>query len=51
MSYLLAVLGCALGAAALVHGERDDSPGLMLIGVVVATAAVLSALRRTRRRA
>ena len=51
MRYLLAVgvvLGLALGVAAVVYGEADDSPGLQLIGVLVAIGAVTVGVRRLR---
>jgi hypothetical protein len=45
------VLGVALGVAAVVYGESDDSPGLQLIGVLLVFGAVtvgVSSLRRSR---
>ncbi|WP_229075994.1 hypothetical protein [Actinoplanes sp. DH11] len=53
MRYLAMLPLIALGVAAVVLGEQDDSPGLQLIGVVlVATAAFLTVrtFRRSRRR-
>ena len=51
--YLLAlgvVLAVALGALAVVYGESDDSPGLQLLGVLLAVGAVAWGLRTARRR-
>lgn len=48
-----AILGVALGILLVVLGGADDSPGLQLIGVVLAVATVavtVSAARRRRRR-
>ena len=50
MTYLLAALVLALGVAAVVLGESDDSPGLQLIGVVLVVGAVALAVRTARRR-
>ena len=50
MRYVVAFLGLALGVAAVVLGEGDDSPGLQLLGVLVAAAAVTYAVRAARRR-
>jgi hypothetical protein len=47
------VLAVAIGAAAVVAGEADDSPGLQGLGVLLAVGAVLlgvRSLRRSRRR-
>ena len=49
MTYLLAVLLVALGAAAVVYGESDDSPGLQLIGAVLVVGAVVLGVRTARR--
>jgi hypothetical protein len=49
LTYLVAAVVVALGAAAVVFGEADDSPGLQVIGVVVALAAVVVAVRRASR--
>jgi hypothetical protein len=52
MRYLPTVLGTALavalGGAAVVYGEADDSPGLQLIGALVAIAAVTVGVRSLR---
>jgi O-antigen/teichoic acid export membrane protein len=53
MRYVMAVvvvLGIALGVAAVVYGEADDSPGLQLIGVLLAVASVALVVRALRRR-
>lgn len=42
---LLAVLLVAVGAAAVVAGEADDSPGLQGIGVLLIVGAVVFVLR------
>jgi hypothetical protein len=42
------ILGVALGVAAVVHGEADDSPGLQLIGALVAVVAVTVGVRSLR---
>ncbi|MGW2622270.1 hypothetical protein [Micromonospora taraxaci] len=44
-----AVLGVALGVAAVVLGGADDSPGLQLIGVVLVIGAVVFGIRNLRR--
>ena len=48
-SLLLAVLVVAIGAAAVVAGGADDSPGLQGIGVLLVLGVVVLALRRARR--
>lgn len=53
MRHLLAlgiVLGVALGVSAVAYGEADDSPGLQLIGVLIAVGAVVLGVRALRRR-
>ncbi|REE96835.1 hypothetical protein [Thermomonospora umbrina] len=49
MKYFLAFLALALGVAGVVFGEADDSPGLQLLGVVLAVGAVASGIRAARR--
>ena len=49
MSYLLALLLLALGAAGVVAGEADDSPGLQLLGVLLVVGAVAVVVRTLRR--
>jgi drug/metabolite transporter (DMT)-like permease len=49
VTYLLTGLVIAIGAAAVVAGERDDSPGLQVLGVLLAIAAAVLAVRAVRR--
>ncbi|MEV4540067.1 hypothetical protein [Micromonospora echinaurantiaca] len=52
MKYVLAVvalIGVALGVAGVVLGEADDSPGLQLLGVVLAVGAIAFGVRAVRR--
>ncbi|SCF41850.1 hypothetical protein GA0070618_6580 [Micromonospora echinospora] len=52
MKYVLAVvalLAVALGAAAIVYGEADDSPGLQLLGALLVVGAVGYGVRLARR--
>jgi len=49
VKHLLAVLIVALGIAAVVYGESDDSPGLQLIGAVLVVGAVVLGVRTARR--
>lgn len=49
MKYLLAVLAIAVGVAALVYGEGDDSPGMQLIGAVLIIGALVLSVRIARR--
>ncbi len=53
MKQLLLVLGVllavAVGAAAVVAGEADDSPGLQGLGVLLALGAVALGVRAARR--
>lgn len=46
---LLVAVGLAIGAAGIVHGEGDDSPGLQLLGVLLVLAAVAFGVRTLRR--
>jgi drug/metabolite transporter (DMT)-like permease len=46
--YVLAVLAVALGVAAIVYGEADDSPGLQGLGVLLIIGAVAFAVRAAR---
>jgi membrane protein implicated in regulation of membrane protease activity len=50
MTYLLAAVVVLLGAAAVVLGGMDDSPGLQGIGVLIAVAGVVAVVRAARRR-
>ncbi len=45
MKPLLAILATALGVAAIVLGEADDSPGLQLLGVLLVVGAVALGVR------
>ena len=48
---LLAVLvAVAIGAAAVVAGEADDSPGLQGLGLILALGAIALGVRSVRRR-
>ena len=49
LTYLVAVVLAAVGAAGMVAGEADDSPGLQLLGVLFIVTAVVLAVRNTRR--
>ena len=44
-----AILVTAIGVAAIVLGEADDSPGLQLLGVVLVVGAVVLCVRRAQR--
>lgn len=50
MRYLFTLLAVAVGAAAVVAGEADDSPGLQGLGVILAVGAVVLLVRSVRRR-
>lgn len=51
IAVLLAVLvAVAIGAAAVVAGEADDSPGLQGLGLLLALGAVALGVRYVRRR-
>jgi peptidoglycan/LPS O-acetylase OafA/YrhL len=45
----LVLLAVLVGAAAVVAGEADDSPGLQGLGLLLAGAAVVYAVRTARR--
>jgi drug/metabolite transporter (DMT)-like permease len=49
MNYLAAVLVIALGIAAVVYPESDDSPGLQLIGALLVIGAIVLGVRAARR--
>jgi hypothetical protein len=51
MKYVLTALAIVLGAAIVVYGGYDDSPGAQLIGAVVVLAAVVLGVRAARRQA
>jgi drug/metabolite transporter (DMT)-like permease len=50
MKLLLAALLLAIGVAAVVLGEADDSPGLQGLGILLAVGAVVLGVRAARRR-
>ncbi|MGW4947614.1 hypothetical protein ACWEOZ_39190 [Actinoplanes sp. NPDC004185] len=50
MKYALAALAVLLGAAAIVYGEGDDSPGLQGLGVLLVIGAIVLVVRTVRRR-
>ena len=45
MNYLVALCGVAVAVSAAVYGSEDDSPGLVLLGLVLGCGAVLLAVR------
>ena len=45
---LLPILLTIIGVLALVFGEIDDSPGLMLIGLIIIVLASILNIRRNR---
>jgi hypothetical protein len=49
LSLLAAVLVTALGVAAVVLGEADDSPGLQFLGLLFVIGAVTFGVRTIRR--
>ena len=49
MRYVLAVLLLALGAAAVVLGEGDDSPGLQGLGALLVLGTLVVTVRAVRR--
>ncbi|MFD1149057.1 hypothetical protein [Saccharothrix hoggarensis] len=52
MKFLLPLLGIAVGVAAVVYGEADDSPGLQGLGallVIGSIVVIVRAVRATRR--
>ena len=49
MKYVAAVLAVAVGAAAIVYGEGDDSPGLQFLGGLLVVGALVLAVRSARR--
>jgi hypothetical protein len=50
VAVVLAVLAAvAVGIAAVVYGEADDSPGLQLLAVLLAVGAVGAGVRSARR--
>jgi hypothetical protein len=51
MKPLLALLAVALGVAAMVLGEADDSPGLQGLGLLLIVGTVVVGMRAARRSA
>ncbi len=49
MKYLFAFLAIAIGVAGMVAGEADDSPGLVLLGLVLVVGAVAFGVRIAQR--
>jgi len=49
LTMLAALLATALGVAAIVLGEADDSPGLQGLGVLLVVGTVAFGVRRARR--
>ncbi|MGN9813551.1 hypothetical protein ACTMSW_29915 [Micromonospora sp. BQ11] len=49
VKYVLAVLAVAIGVAAVVYGESDDSPGLQFLGAVLVVGALAYGVRTARR--
>jgi hypothetical protein len=52
VKYFLALavaLGIAVGVAAVVYGEADDSPGLQFLGVLIVAGTVAFGVRTARR--
>ncbi|HET9871734.1 MAG TPA: hypothetical protein VFP89_03935 [Propionibacteriaceae bacterium] len=49
MRYLLVALVIGLGAAGVVAGEADDSPGLQLLGGLLILGAVVQCVRMVKR--
>lgn len=45
---LVVVIGLVTGAAGIVYGEADDSPGLQLLGVLFVLATVVFGVRTAR---
>ena len=50
MTYLGAFFLLVLGVAGVVAGGADDSPGLQLIGLLLAIGGIVLAVRNHRRR-
>jgi hypothetical protein len=49
MKYFVAILGIALGIAAMVYGEYDDAPGGVLFGMLLIVGAIAFGVRTARR--
>ena len=50
LKVLASLLAIGLGAFFVVYGERDDSPGGQLLGLVIAVAGIIGAIRIIRNR-
>ena len=50
MKYLVAVLLIALGILGILAGGMDDSPGLQLLGLLLALGAIVFGVRTAWRR-
>jgi hypothetical protein len=50
MKYVLAILAILIGAAGIVAGEADDSPGLQLLGLLLIVGAVALGVRMVVKR-
>lgn len=50
LAMLAALLATAIGVAAIVLGEADDSPGLQGLGVLLIVGTVALGVRARRRR-
>ncbi len=46
---LLPIFLTIIGVLAIVYGEIDDSPGLMLIGLILIVFASILTIRRSRK--
>jgi hypothetical protein len=49
MLYLFPVVAVVIGGAAMVAGEVDDAPGLVLMGLVLVVGAIAHAVSIARR--
>jgi hypothetical protein len=49
VTYLVLALAVTLGVLGVVYGEADDSPGLQLLGFLIAAGALALAVRTLRR--
>ncbi|GAA4966169.1 hypothetical protein [Actinoplanes utahensis] len=50
MRYVFVVLAVVTGVAAFLYGGADDSPGLQLLGALLAGGAIAVGVRQVRRR-
>jgi len=48
---ILSLLGIAFGIFMVVYGERDDSPGAQLMGVVAALAGIWGLVKSFKKKA